>query len=607
MVAAIATEGAVVTSAEDSTAAPDTPNSSDVSVPISGASAPRRMSSGQSGRMCRVKEVQRATLERKEEVKDLHEKEGARSVPVCGRQAAVLVARPVEAVPNARGATGKSERRGSGVTASLRSGGGPARSNLARSPGPARSPTRSRPNSPEGRSGATGIKSPPRTRRKEQELLEQKALLERRIGEAQRSQVLLQRMLDEELLLRAESEGLPRLFDSLTRERRNELILQVLDALQGEDGARIAQTHRYTVGITACARAKLWQDALNLFACMPAARVEQDAVSLSAAVSSCEKSSQWQQALHLLAEMPLSSVDLTVASLNGAISSCAKGFQWQQALVLFHTMPKVQIQQDVISWNAALSSCEKCGQWQMALSLFQAMRRAQIRLDIISFSASISSCEKGRRWQETLSLFETMSSDSLQPDVISVNAGISSCEKAKRWQQAFGLLVFAQRLRLWLNLVSYNAAISACEKSNRWEQAFSLFLSMPSKQICWDSISWCSLLSSCEKAQRWSPALSALRFFRRLEPLSGGRSLADLLGFNAVISCYAAGRAWCGRNREGWSGPGRASMGLEDLATPENMGVQVLRKNLVETAMKRSCFRLCPFFIFCPFDRSEAF
>lgn len=51
----------------------------------------------------------------------------------------------------------------------------------------------------------------------------------------------------EELLLRAESEGLPRLFDSLTRERRNELILQVLDALQGEDGARIAQTHRYTV------------------------------------------------------------------------------------------------------------------------------------------------------------------------------------------------------------------------------------------------------------------------------------------------------------------------------------------------------------------------
>ncbi|CAK9070516.1 Uncharacterized protein SCF082_LOCUS35068, partial [Durusdinium trenchii] len=180
---------------------PDTPNSSDVSVPISGASAPRRMSSGQSGRMCRVKEVQRATLERKEEVKDLHEKEGARSIRGAFgwvSMAAVLVARPVEAVPNARGATGKSERRGSGVTASLRSGGGPARSNLARSPGPARSPTRSRPNSPEGRSGATGIKSPPRTRRKEQELLEQKALLERRIGEAQRSQVLLQRMLDEE-------------------------------------------------------------------------------------------------------------------------------------------------------------------------------------------------------------------------------------------------------------------------------------------------------------------------------------------------------------------------------------------------------------------------
>eukprot|EP00435_Cladocopium_sp_Y103_P003163 s628_g1.t1 len=76
MVAAITTEVAALT--EDSTAAPDTPASSDVSAPSAGNGAARRTSAS-SGRMSRVKELHPTALVRKEECKDLHEKEGARS------------------------------------------------------------------------------------------------------------------------------------------------------------------------------------------------------------------------------------------------------------------------------------------------------------------------------------------------------------------------------------------------------------------------------------------------------------------------------------------------------------------------------------------------
>eukprot|EP00913_Durusdinium_trenchii_P011302 g10614.t1 len=315
---------AVVTSAEDSTAAPDTPNSSDVSVPISGASAPRRMSSGQSGRMCRVKEVQRATLERKEEVKARvvgcgssevvggdqstrsfmefqviglgvganHPRAPGEERPGVWAPGRCAGGTPCGGRAQRAGCDGKvratrteraGERAGSGVTASLRSGGGPARSNLARSPGPARSPTRSRPNSPEGRSGATGIKSPPRTRRKEQELLEQKALLERRIGEAQRSQVLLQRMLDEAGVSHALG-LLTEMVDRWEIQPSDVSVNAAMTTLRTEEAP--------------------WPCALELFHSMHSMhQLRRDVISWNALLTSFLTSQQWEDVLNLFDEM----------------------------------------------------------------------------------------------------------------------------------------------------------------------------------------------------------------------------------------------------------------------------------------------------------------
>lgn len=205
MVAAITTENPALT--EDSTAAPDTPASSEVSAPSAGNGAARRTSAS-SGRMSRVKEIHPTAVVRKEECKDLHE--GARSVPVAppSRQATVLVARPVNEVSaSARGLRSSAgpgpgpglpgERKG--VSGTLRTAQGrsaPAPAGPGRSPG--RSPSKRGPNRSNSPSTGAPGRTSPATRRKEQELLEQKAMLELQISDATRSQMLLQRMLDEE-------------------------------------------------------------------------------------------------------------------------------------------------------------------------------------------------------------------------------------------------------------------------------------------------------------------------------------------------------------------------------------------------------------------------
>ncbi|CAJ1427410.1 unnamed protein product, partial [Effrenium voratum] len=185
MVAALA-EGACT--AEDSTAAPDTPGSSEVSAPSAGAGAPRRITAVYSGRICRpVKEVKPPMAERKEDF------DGAlRSVPVPHRQAMVR-----SEVQSAR-SPGRERRAGGACAAPVRASPGTVRSGASLSArSPALSPGRSRGSSPNReQTGAT--KSPPRPPRKDQELLAQKALLEQQIEEAQRSKVTLQRMLNEE-------------------------------------------------------------------------------------------------------------------------------------------------------------------------------------------------------------------------------------------------------------------------------------------------------------------------------------------------------------------------------------------------------------------------
>ena len=113
---------------------------------------------------------------------------------------------------------------------------------------------------------------------------------------------------------------------NLAQQKQTRWILQTFKLARLEQNLKLSQRD-YTVGISLCGKAKLWQDACQLIEQMTETRVSPNVFSCSAAISACEK-----------------------------------GGQWEQALVLFQAMPKAKISPNVISYSAAISACEKGGQ-----------------------------------------------------------------------------------------------------------------------------------------------------------------------------------------------------------------------------------------------------
>eukprot|EP00913_Durusdinium_trenchii_P015660 g14720.t2 len=139
----------------------------------------------------------------------------------------------------------------------------------------------------------------------------------------------------------------------------------------------------FTMGISSCAKSKLWVEALQLFDSLPVARVAPNVFCFGAALSRCPtypaKAGEWQQALHFLEYMDTVAVEPSIISYNAAISACEKANHWRQALELF-TLASTQtrLAGDVVGVNAALSACAKAAAQTQALSLFRAMPQMKL-------------------------------------------------------------------------------------------------------------------------------------------------------------------------------------------------------------------------------------
>ncbi|CAK9082864.1 unnamed protein product [Durusdinium trenchii] len=225
----------------------------------------------------------------------------------------------------------------------------------------------------------------------------------------------------------------------LSEKQEAQLVYTVLEAIRTHSSLKL-EVSNYVVGISTCAKAKQWQEALKLFETMPKSKIQPDVISYSAAISACEKGGQWRHALRLFQAMPKATVQPDVISYNASIRACEKGGQWWQALKLLVDMPKEIVHPSVITYSAAISACEKGGQWQQALTLFEVMPKATVQPNIVSYSAAISACEKGGQWQQALKLFEAMPNASIQPNIFSYSAAISACEKGRAMAASLDLV-----------------------------------------------------------------------------------------------------------------------------------------------------------------------
>eukprot|EP00913_Durusdinium_trenchii_P011505 g10802.t2 len=187
---------------------------------------------------------------------------------------------------------------------------------------------------------------------------------------------------------------------ALARMNRADIISKALEVLNGSD----TDVRTYTMGISACARFKLWQEALALLESKrdTAQAHGLDTAAFNATLSACNAAERWRHALELFDSGMGRRWTVDVISFNTMISACGKGKQGLQALSLFEAMPDRQVSPDVISYNATMSACSKSQLWEHALRLFESITDAKIQPSLVSVNAAITSCAQGVQWEKAV-------------------------------------------------------------------------------------------------------------------------------------------------------------------------------------------------------------
>uniref|UniRef100_A0A7S2H285 RRM domain-containing protein n=1 Tax=Octactis speculum TaxID=3111310 RepID=A0A7S2H285_9STRA len=304
-----------------------------------------------------------------------------------------------------------------------------------------------------------------------------------------------------------------------------------------EDIGNEATVFEYSAAISVCARARQWEQALQLLDLMDQRGVAPNVISFSAAMSACDKAEQWKIALHLLDQIFLRGLVPDVYSFSVAMSACGKGGQWEKALELLGDMQRRGVEPNVYSFSAAISACEKGKQWEKALQLLDEMHRCGVEPNVYSFSAAISACEKGEQWEKALQLLDEMRGRGITPNVYSFSAAISACEKGKQWAKAVQLLGEMRHCGVEPNVITYNATISACQKGGQWKKALDVLEEMRQHNVLPNVITFSAAISACEKSNQWEKSVELLQDMQKhgVEP--------DVIAFNAAISaCEKCGQ-----------------------------------------------------------------
>jgi pentatricopeptide repeat protein len=70
---------------------------------------------------------------------------------------------------------------------------------------------------------------------------------------------------------------------------------------------------------------------------------------------------RWEEALEVFERMKAARVPPTTVTFNTLISACEKGWQWEQAMKVFEQMKKLGVASDTITFASLILACEKGG------------------------------------------------------------------------------------------------------------------------------------------------------------------------------------------------------------------------------------------------------
>ena len=298
------------------------------------------------------------------------------------------------------------------------------------------------------------------------------------------------------------------------RARLSQQALQLLSDMR-LDGPQ-PDTASYNTMLGLCAEEGHVAQAARLLKAARHQSVQSNLLMYNLALKSALGASSWQHASGVLLGMSSDSVPNDEISSCTAIASCARAGPWRLGLALLQTLParvpSLRGPSETIPFSTAASAAIQAKQWTFASWLLDNVRCCQLQTDTDTFAALSTACMtlsagtsaelgRGRFWSLAAALLRTCERQHGPAPETSMGPAATTFSRLSQWEQGAELLADMQASGIRLNLIFYNSAAMST-----WRSVSSLLTGLRKRGLEPDAASWNALLV----ASAWEQSAGAL-------------------------------------------------------------------------------------------------
>ena len=158
---------------------------------------------------------------------------------------------------------------------------------------------------------------------------------------------------------------------------------------------------------------------------MPAAGIDPDVYSFTAAISACSRAKQPDRAVALFKQLCATDVRPNAVCFNAALAACQRTRRYSQLLALFGAMPAYGVQPDAWAYSAAIDAVARVGQWERALELLDDLEQAAARgrggreassPEQHCYGAAMRACLREKKYTAVLEPYERLRRSGVEPN-----------------------------------------------------------------------------------------------------------------------------------------------------------------------------------------------
>ena len=254
--------------------------------------------------------------------------------------------------------------------------------------------------------------------------------------------------------------------------------------------------------LSLCASEQLAARATELFACAKSSHVEPNLLSLNLFLTALQRAASWSESLSLCR-----ATDGDGITSNLALAACMRSMQWQRSLT-FHTTRSLKGSKELLVAHSTIGSgMIESAAWLSAFEMMENLRQLFLEADSESYAVLGSSCmmlakgeheESASSWAIANQLLRAAKLQLVHLNEVFLGSSIGSYSRSQQWELGGEVLEAMRSSSLRLNVLAYNLM-----GSNEWQKSQKLLRRMSRVQLEPDQATWSSLLVSKASESLW--------------------------------------------------------------------------------------------------------